>query len=286
MTDRLISAVPVPFTREGEVDRPALESALAGLAPHVDGVLMAGTTGEFPALEDDERIDVFAAAVEVLGAPRVIAHLGHGSSRQVLRLAERVRGLGIDRLALLTPYYLPTDDDGVVSFFSALSANHSDASLYAYLFPERTGMDVTPETLGRVMQLPGLAGVKLSGGASARMQEYAAVVGDSQRVWSGDDATFPPVVAAGGAGVVSGVSAAFPQTFGALSAAITAHDQPTVERLQDQVVDVVRLVGPTVTRLKVAMKGRTGHEWASRMALPAVDDELAARITDAVSRCG
>lgn len=49
MTDRLISAVPVPFTRKGEVDRPALEWTLAGLVSHVDGVLMAGTTGEFPA---------------------------------------------------------------------------------------------------------------------------------------------------------------------------------------------------------------------------------------------
>lgn len=286
MTDRLVSAVPVPFTADGGLDRPALESVLAGLEPHVDAVLMAGTTGEFPALADDERLAVVATAVEVLGAPRVVAHVGHGSAHQVLALAGRVRDLGVDRLALLSPYYLPTDDAGAVAFFAALSQEQGDATLYAYLFPERTGHEVGPHVLGEVLRLPGFSGVKLSGGAADRRSSYAAVVPDGQQLWSGDDATFPQVVADGGTGVVSGVSSAFPGLFASLAAAVEAGDSAETERLQQDVVTVVRLVGPTVARLKAALAVRTGSLWGSRMSLPAVDSGLRGQIAEAVARHG
>jgi 4-hydroxy-tetrahydrodipicolinate synthase len=282
MTARIVSAVPVPFTADGELDLGTYEKSLASIAPHVGGALVAGTTGEFPALEDDERVELFRLAVDVLGAERVIAHLGHGSTRQVLRLAAATAELGITRFALLTPYYLPTDDDGVVEFFRALTQAHPQAEVYAYLFPERTGSDVSPETLRRVLDLPGLVGVKLSGGASARLPEYAAVLRPGQQLYSGDDSTLPAVLAAGGTGVVSGVSSAFPETFAALAAALDAGD-PAAETLQRTVQELVPLVGPTIPRLKAAMAARDGADWSSRMSLPAVDADTRARIDDAVA---
>jgi 4-hydroxy-tetrahydrodipicolinate synthase len=271
MTARIISAVPVPFTADGALDLATYDAALAAIAPHVGGALVAGTTGEFPALDDDERVELFRRAADVLGTERVIAHLGHGSTRQVLRLADAVAELGIRRFALLSPYYLPTDDDGVVEFFRALTEAHPGVDVYAYLFPERTGMDVSPETLARVLSLSGMVGVKLSGGAAARLPEYAAVLGPDQELYSGDDSTLPAVLAAGGTGVVSGVSSAFPETFAGLARALDAGD-PEADALQAVVKEIVPLVGPTIPRLKAAMAARDGATWASRMSLPAVDD--------------
>ncbi len=282
MTARIISAVPTPFTPTGDLDLAAYDAALAAIAPHVGGALVAGTTGEFPALDDDERVELFRRSVDMLGTERVIAHLGHGSSRQVLRLADAVAALGIRRLTLLSPYYLPTDDDGVVTFFRSLTEAHPQAEVYAYLFPERTGMVVQPEVFARVMALSGMVGAKLSGGAAARLPEYAAVLGEGQELYSGDDATLPAVLAAGGTGVVSGVSSAFPETFAALARALDAGD-PAADGLQRVVQEIVPLVGPTVPRLKAAMAARDGAAWASRMALPAVDDATRAAIGDAVA---
>jgi 4-hydroxy-tetrahydrodipicolinate synthase len=281
MTARIISAVPVPFTTDGALDLATYDAALAAIAPHVGGALVAGTTGEFPALDDDERVELFRRAADVLGAERVIAHLGHGSTRQVLRLADAVAELGIRRFALLSPYYLPTDDDGVVEFFRALTEAHPGADVYAYLFPERTGMDVSPETLARVLSLSGMVGVKLSGGAAARLPEYAAVLGPDQELYSGDDSTLPAVLAAGGTGVVSGVSSAFPETFAGLARALDAGD-PEADALQAVVKEIVPLVGPTIPRLKAAMAARDGAAWASRMSLPAVDDATLEEIHRAV----
>lgn len=283
MTDRLISAVPVPFTTDGSLDLPTLEATYASLEPHVDSVLVAGTTGEFPALDDDERLAAFEAAVSVFGAPRVIAHVGHASSHQLLRLADRTRALGVDRLAALSPYYLPSDDAGVLAFYAALSEAHGDAEIYPYLFPERTGADVSPEVLGEVMRLPGMSGVKLSGTAAARLTEYLAVTQSGQAVWSGDDATFGAVLQAGGHGVVSGCSSVFPATFAALGTALAAGDEAEIARRQESVVEVVGLVGPSITRLKVGLAARDGAPWASRMSLPGVDADLRDRILQAVA---
>src|SRR5699024_10930888 len=147
MTAQIITACPVPFTEGGEVDASAYTAALEAIHPHVHGALIAGTTGEFPALEDEERIELFRLAAQVLGPEHVVAHLGHGSTRQVLRLAEQTQELDITRFALLTPYYLPTDDAGVVAFFEALTSRYPAASVYAYLFPERTGMEIPAPVL-------------------------------------------------------------------------------------------------------------------------------------------
>ncbi|TXR58006.1 dihydrodipicolinate synthase family protein [Quadrisphaera setariae] len=283
MTDHLISAVPVPFTADGALDESAFEKVLATLEPHVDAVLVAGTTGEFPALDDDERVGAFRTAVAVLGAPRVIAHVGHASSRQVLRVSAAARELGVDRLALLNPYYLPTDDAGTVAFFAALSAEHADADLYGYFFPERTGAVVPVDVVAQVLALPGMAGMKLSGGASTLLAEHLAVARPGQSVWSGDDATFGKVLAAGGTGVVSGVSALFPQTFGALRRALVEGDATEAERLQAVVERVVGLTGPSVARLKTGLSLRTGSPWAARMAQPAVGPELRDEIAAAVA---
>lgn len=286
MTAQIISAVPVPFTTDGGLDLPEFEAALRAIDAHVDGVLIAGTTGEFPALDDSERVELFRQAAAVLGSERVIAHLGHGSTRQVLRLAEATAAEGITRFALLSPYYLPTDDDGVVAFYRALTEAYPHASVYAYLFPERTGMDVSVDVLRRILELPGMVGVKLSGGATTRLSEYAAVLPEGQELYSGDDSTLPFVLAEGGTGIVSGVSSAFPETFSALVRALETGDADAIERAQAAAVCVVGLAGPTITRLKAALAARSGAAWASRMALPVVDAELHSQIAAAVAQHG
>ncbi|SEE64293.1 dihydrodipicolinate synthase family protein [Ruania alba] len=285
-TCSIISAVPVPFTPAGDLDTDTFAATLRAIDAHVDGALIAGTTGEFPALDDAERLELFRVGVDVLGADRVIAHLGHGSTRQVLRLAEGTAALGISRFALLSPYYLPTDDDGVVEFFDALCRAHPAASVYAYLFPERTGMDVSAEVLGRVMALPGMVGVKLSGGASEQIAEYAAVLRDGQELYSGNDATLPGVLDAGGTGVVSGVSSAFPETFSRLARALRSGDEQEIAAAQADAAGVVALAGPSVTRLKAALAARSGASWSSRMALPTVDTATQAEIRTAVAQHG
>lgn len=286
MKAKIISAVPVPFTANGDIDFSTYENLLAAIDPHVDSVLAAGTTGEFPALDDEERIKLFAATKSVLGAERTIAHLGHASLRQVIRIAEGADKLGINRFALLTPYYLPTDPKGTYEHFRTISERFPTHPLYAYLFPDRAGYEVSASELEAILRLPAVVGVKLSGGAAGKIAEYSQVVGPDQELFSGDDSTLPRVMALGGHGVVSGVSSAFPKTFAALVDALDKGDEPTIAKIQADVKEIVSMVGSPLSHLKYALAARTGATWACRMSQPAVAGDVASRIEALVATHG
>jgi 4-hydroxy-tetrahydrodipicolinate synthase len=286
MKAKIISAVPVPFTTSGEIDFKVYETLLDAISPYVDSVLVAGTTGEFPALDDGERIALFAATAQVVGAGRTIAHLGHASLRQVLRVAEGSAGQGVNRFALLTPYYLPTDTHGTFEHFRAVVERFPGHPLYAYLFPDRTGYEVPVAELGAILELPGIVGAKLSGGAAGRITEYASVVRPGQELYSGDDSTLPKVMSLGGSGVISGVSSAFPRIFAELVEALASGDETRIAPIQANVKKIVALVGSPLSHLKAALAERTGDTWACRMSQPIVTADAAASIRELVRAHG
>lgn len=285
MSAQIICALPVPFNRSGDIEWESFEQLLTRISPHVHGALVAGTTGEFPALDDKERLEAFAKAIAVLGAERVIAHIGHVSARQVIRLGRAAAVLGITRMATLNPYYLPADDSAVFDFYQEITAALPGIDHYVYLFPERTGITVGAETFGRIMALPGVRGVKLSGASSDDLETYAAHLLEGQELYSGDDSTLPYVLAQGGTGVVSGVSAAYPETFGRLASLLDSKDATDPELLaqQETVVALVRLTGPSILRLKAAASVNVPGVWQSRMPMPALEVKLVADLQSAAA---
>ena len=107
-------ATVTPFRPDGELDTDAVAPLFDRLLDAgVDGVFVNGTTGEFVALDDDERETTVAAALDVFGSGRVIAHIGAADARHAGRLARRAVDLGAQRLAAITPYYLPSGPRGL-----------------------------------------------------------------------------------------------------------------------------------------------------------------------------
>jgi len=270
----VLTAAPVPFAKNGNLLMDTFEAMLARIGPHVQGVFVNGTTAEFPALDDGERSELLKAAVSAMGADRVVAHIGAPSLRQVLRCAESAAGFGVTRMAALTPYYLPCDFEQVHEFYAAITSEVPGASLFVYLFPERSGIDVSPEELARLTAIDGVAGAKLSGRPNEQFARYVELAARGSLVYSGDDGSYPRVAAAGGAGIVSGVSSAFPELFGELTSALTSEEpEVNVKDVQDRVTSVVQAVGPTIARLKYALESRYDETWGTRMPMPAVDEE-------------
>jgi len=256
---QVISALTTPFAADGTVDLAAARRAARAVAPHVDAVFLCGTTGEFPALEDAERLAVFEAVLDELGQDRVIAQVGAASTRGAVRLAAAARELGIRRMAALTPYYLPASADEVRGHFSRIS-EAAGGDLYAYVFPERTGITVSP---AEVAALPGITGVKLSGEPSARVGEYTGTLA----VYSGNDADLVNVMERGGTGIVSGCSSAFPEPFRALAAAIEDRDAGRIRACQARVDEVVAAIGASIGRVKYAQRARGLHGDTARMTV-------------------
>ena len=133
------SAVPTLFGRDGELDpggNRALYRLIAGL---VDGMLVAGTTGEFPALDDAERLSLFELALAEAGPDRVIAHIGAPDARHATRLARAAAALGATRIAAITPYYLPARPDELAAHYGGSGTPYRTPRSTPTFFPNGPG---------------------------------------------------------------------------------------------------------------------------------------------------
>jgi 4-hydroxy-tetrahydrodipicolinate synthase len=281
----VLAALPTFFDERGEIDRTTTTAHLAWLAGRVDGVFVAGTTGEFPALDHAERLELAEAALAAFGPDRVVVHIGAASTRAAVALTRDVVAAGGRRVAALTPYYLPADEDAVTRHFAAIAAAAGPAATYGYLFTERSGIDVGPAAFGRIAAATGLAGLKLSGAANDRVGDYLDALPVGARLWSGADTSLGDVARRGGAGIVSGLSSAFPEPFAALADAVSAGDA-TAEQAAQQRADAV--LGATLGSVEgikhaLALLGHGNGEL--RMPAPAIPDPGAiARLVPAAVR--
>ena len=264
----VFSAVPTLFAPDGELDPGANRALYRLVAGLVDGLFVAGTTGEFPALEDAERLRLFELALAEAGPDRVIAHIGAPDARHASRLARAAVALGAARIAAITPYYLPARPDELAGHYRRIRDAAPDAELYAYIFPERTGLGVPPPLLAEVAEAAGLAGAKISGSAAADLAGYVAAA-PGLRIFSGNDASPWAAMRAGAAGVISGRSGAYPEVYAALT-----HDPAQQERL-----DRIVALGASIGRVKHALhvRGLAGSP-AARMTVDPPDPEVAAAI--------
>lgn len=277
------SAIPTAFTSSGEVDLDStsriFDHALAG---GVDALFVNGTTAEFAALTADERRATLVAAVDVAGADRVIAHVGAASPYETGLLTADALALGVTRLSVLTPFYMPSTLEGVRGQVAAAVAEAPGCEIYLYLFPDRTGVQVTPGAAAEIIEEFDLAGAKISIAGTEYLRELVSCLSTPRSVLSGNDGLLREVVAAGGNGIVSGVSSSVPGPFVQLAAAIGSGDQPEIERLGQLVNGIVPLLGPSIAALKESLVAQGIIETAAcRMAIDTPSAAVRAQISDA-----
>jgi 4-hydroxy-tetrahydrodipicolinate synthase len=268
----VFSAVPTLFDASGELDPGANRALYKLVAGLVDGLFVAGTTGEFPALEDAERLALFELALAEAGPDRVIAHVGAPDARHAGRLAQAAAALGVERIAAITPYYLPARPDELTAHYRRIRDAAPGPELYAYIFPERTGLPVPPPLFAQVAEAAGLAGAKVSGSAAADLAGYVTAA-PGVAIFSGNDANPAATMRAGGAGVISGRSSAYPEVYAAL------RHQPGEQGRLDRIV----ALGASIGRIKHALQLRGLASTAARMTVDPPDPDTAAAIAAEVA---
>ena len=268
----VFSAVPTLFGADGELDPGANRALYQLVAGLVDGLFVAGTTGEFPALEDAERLSLFELALAEAGPDRVIGHIGTPDARHAARLARAAVALGATRIAAITPYYLPARPDELAGHYQRIRDAEPGPELYAYIFPERTGLPVPPSLFAELASRAGLAGAKVSGSASADLAGYVAAA-PGLRIFSGNDASPWASLRAGAAGVISGRSSAYPEVYAALG------KDPAVQGQLDRIV----ALGASIGRLKHALHVRGLASPAARMTVDPPDPGVAAAVAAEVA---
>ncbi|MBN9607448.1 MAG: dihydrodipicolinate synthase family protein [Actinomycetales bacterium] len=276
----VVTATPTAFAADGSVDLDSttrvFEHALAG---GVDALFVNGTTAEFPALDRAERRAALAAAAAVAGPDRVIAHVGAAGPFETAQLARDAAELGITRASVLTPYYLPASLDGVRRQVDAALATLPAEAVFLYLFPDRTGVQLPADAAAAVIDDYGLAGAKISIAGTGYLAELVAALRTPRTVLSGNDGLLREVVAAGGGGVVSGVSSAIAPPFVRLRDAMEAGDTAEVDAAAAPVNAVVPVLGSSIAALKesLALQGVIADA-GCRLAIDPLDPATVDRV--------
>jgi 4-hydroxy-tetrahydrodipicolinate synthase len=277
----VLSAVPTLFGDDGEVDTGANRALYKFLAGLLDGLFVAGSTGEFPALDDAERLSLIELALDEAGPDRVIAHIGAADARHSARLARAAVALGATRIAAITPYYLPARADELIAHYRRIRDAAPGAELYAYIFSERTGLPVSPPLFAEVASDAALAGAKISGSSAASLPDYIAAA-PGLRIYSGDDTNPAATMRAGGVGVVSGRSGAYPEIYEALFDELQAGDLDAAAAHQ-RTLDRIVALGASIGRVKYALSLRGLGGTAARMTVDPPSAETAATIANLVA---
>jgi 4-hydroxy-tetrahydrodipicolinate synthase len=190
----ILTAVVTPFDADGAVDEAAFVGLLHHLAAHgSDGVVVAGTTGEAPTLDDDEHLRLIELAVAERPAGfTVVAGTGSNDTRHAVDMTERATALGADAVLSVTPYYNRPNRRGILAHFAEV-ARATDRPVVLYNIPSRTGTDLPNDLLAELAQVERIDFVKQANAANV-----API--DGLGLYAGNDDLLAEVLDLGGEG--------------------------------------------------------------------------------------
>lgn len=234
---RFFGVVPAMATPFG--DDHALDEARVGtliewyLDCGVHGISVAGSQGEFFALDDDERLRLIRIAVEtVRGRVPVYAGTGGVTTRDAIRLTRAAEELGADLALVITPYFVQPSQDELVEHYQAI-AGATRLPVMLYNNPPRTSVNVQPGTLARCMQARNVVGIKDSSGDLTQSVEYLLQAPRPALLFSGRDTVALALMMHGGQGTISPAANVFPRLMVRLYDALRADDLAEARRISD-----------------------------------------------------
>lgn len=181
------------------------------IAEGVAALVIAGTTGEGSTLTDEEHRAAVRFAVEhTAGRVPVIAGTGSNDTAYAVDLTKYCCEVGADAMLVVTPYYNKATQNGLIKMYTTI-ADASTKPLILYNVPSRTGVNIQPKTCAALADHPNIAAIKEASGNISQIVELASLVGDRMDIYSGNDDQITPILAMGGAGVISVLSNVLPR---------------------------------------------------------------------------
>jgi len=201
---QVLTAIVTPFDDNGEIDFNATKTLVEHLITNgTDGLVVAGTTGESPTLTTEEKIELFKCVVEAAaGRVPVIAGTGSNNTKASINLTKLAEETGVDGIMLVAPYYNKPSQEGLYQHFKTI-AQSTSLPVMLYNIPGRSVVNISVETIVRLSAIPNVVSIKEASGDLDTMAEIISKTPSDFTLYSGDDGLTIPVLAIGGAGVVS-----------------------------------------------------------------------------------
>ena len=248
----------------------------------IDALVIAGTTGEGSTLTDAEHREAIRFSVEVAaGRVPIIAGTGSNDTDYAIDLTRYACSVGADAMLVVTPYYNKATQKGLIRMYSAI-ADASDKPLILYNVPSRTGVGIEPTTYLALADHPQIAAIKEANGNISKIVETRALVGDKLDIYSGNDDEIVPILAAGGAGVISVLSNLLPRQTSELCKRFFAGDVAGSMEMQCAYLPLIRALFSEVNPIpvKAAMAAMGYCEDYLRLPLTPMEDAHRAVLLD------
>ncbi len=208
------TALVTPFLADGSLDERALVRLVNWqIESGVNFLVACGTTGEASTMSEAENLRVIEITVNTsAGRVPVFGGCTHNATSEAVARAKKLAKIpGLDGILTANPYYNRPGQEGQYQHFRAIAEAVAPLPILLYNIPSRTGTNMEPATILRLAELANVVGVKESSGNIAQIAEIIHNAPAGFKVFSGDDAMTLPVIALGGAGLVSVASNAIPE---------------------------------------------------------------------------
>ena len=234
------TAMITPFAADGGVDFGAFGKMIDfQIENGTDALVILGTTGEPATMTEEEKEAVMRFSVQrAKGRAKIVFGSGSNCTAHAVEASKKAQALGADGLLVVTPYYNKCTQNGIVAYYEAV-AGAVDIPVICYNVPPRTGANILPATMERLAAIPNIAGVKEACGNMEQICETARRIRGKCDLYSGDDNLNLPILAIGGAGLISVASNIVPKETKALYNFVKAGDLASANAIQDRMLPLI-----------------------------------------------
>ncbi|MBR7101906.1 MAG: 4-hydroxy-tetrahydrodipicolinate synthase [Clostridia bacterium] len=255
-----ITAIVTPFTEDG-IDINAYGDIIDfQIESGVNGIVVLGTTGESPTVDEGERRELISFAKERIGG-RVPLIVGTGSNntKRTQNYTRDAEKYGADGILAVTPYYNKASINGLIEHYKEI-ASVTSLPIILYNVPSRTGLDMGTPTLEGLYDTENIVAVKEASGNVLRSEKILNAFGDRYDVYSGCDELTLPILSIGGKGVISAVGNIVPNEMSALCQAFFDGNIKKSAELQlylyDLIDEMFAEVNPIPVKTALSLMGK------------------------------
>lgn len=234
MTKQAFVALVTCFNEDETINYQATRAQVRRQVASGNNIMCAGTNGDFTALTYEEKVRLTEEVVdEVGGRVKVIVNAGMPATFETVKLAREFDRIGVDGIAVITPFFIACTQEGLVRHFSTV-ADAVKTPVYLYDIPARTQNHIEPDTARALAGHGNIAGIKDSGGAKETLEAYLQIANevDGFEVYSGPDHLVLWALQNGAAGCISGLGNAMPDVLAGILKAFNAGDIVEAQKQQ------------------------------------------------------
>jgi len=272
-------AMATPLTPVEKIDQPALRKLVRYLiGGGIHGIVVLGSTGEFPAMTESMRQEVFETALdEVAGKVPVLIGCGDPGTQRTIEQVKIAAQTKADGVLVAVPFYFNMDQAAVIRHYQ-LVAEASTLPVVLYNFPQMTKTAFSADTVAKLARHPNIIGVKDSSGDFFGMQRFIDVTADADfAVMSGNPALGLSAYELGAKGGIYAGCSLFPKLCASVYNAFVRGDWNAAIELQKKasLIPMMGSFGPNSAVVKFGLNrlGICGPTVAEPFCLPAGQDE-------------